>query len=82
VIVSEETGKIAVAHNGRLIRGLDQDRLRRVLRTLMKLDREESKPAGSNGKFHLPTGDMVRTRRARRDSTVHDPVHHSAPGAN
>lgn len=32
VVVSEETGQIAVAHNGRLIRNLDQDRLRRVLR--------------------------------------------------
>jgi diadenylate cyclase len=42
VIVSEETGQIAVAHNGRLIRNLDQDRLRRVLRTLMRLDRPEA----------------------------------------
>ena len=39
VIVSEETGIISVAHNGRLIRNLDQDRLRRVLRSLMRLDR-------------------------------------------
>jgi uncharacterized protein (TIGR00159 family) len=38
VIVSEETGQIAVAHNGRLIRNLDQDRLRRVLRSLLRLD--------------------------------------------
>lgn len=42
VVVSEETGQIAVAHNGRLIRNLDQDRLRRVLRTLLRLDRPES----------------------------------------
>lgn len=82
VIVSEETGKIAVAHNGRLIRGLDQDRLRRVLRTLLKFDREESNPSGANGKFHLPTGDMVRTRRAKRESAVADKAHHSVPGAN
>ncbi|HEV2109019.1 MAG TPA: diadenylate cyclase CdaA [Thermomicrobiales bacterium] len=39
VCVSEETGQIAVAHNGRLIRNLDQDRLRRVLRSLLRLDR-------------------------------------------
>jgi diadenylate cyclase len=82
VIVSEETGKIAVAHNGRLIRGLDQDRLRRVLRTLMKLDREESKPEGSNGKFHLPTGEMVRTRRVKREAAAPEPVHHGAPGGH
>jgi uncharacterized protein (TIGR00159 family) len=49
VCVSEETGQIAVAHNGRLIRNLDQDRLRRVLRSLLRLDRIEpnsrAKPA-------------------------------------
>lgn len=37
VIVSEETGQMSVAHSGRLIRNLDQDRLRRVLRTLLKI---------------------------------------------
>ncbi|HVL24893.1 MAG TPA: diadenylate cyclase CdaA, partial [Thermomicrobiales bacterium] len=45
VVVSEETGQMSVAHSGRLIRNLDQDRLRRVLRTLMRIDR----PAGSTG---------------------------------
>ncbi len=39
VVVSEETGQISVAHHGRLIRNLDQDRLRRVLRTLSRIDR-------------------------------------------
>jgi diadenylate cyclase len=39
VIVSEETGRISVAHNGRLVRDLDQERLRRILRMLLKLDR-------------------------------------------
>lgn len=39
VVVSEETGQISVAHHGRLIRNLDQERLRRVLRTLARIDR-------------------------------------------
>ncbi len=39
VIVSEETGRISVAHNGRLVRDLDQERLRRILRMLLRLDR-------------------------------------------
>lgn len=39
IVVSEETGQISVAHHGRLIRNLDQDRLRRVLRTLARIDR-------------------------------------------
>lgn len=41
VIVSEETGQMSVAHSGRLIRNLDQDRLRRVLRTLLRIDRAD-----------------------------------------
>ncbi|MGC4192343.1 MAG: diadenylate cyclase CdaA [Thermomicrobiales bacterium] len=44
VVVSEETGQMSVAHSGRLIRNLDQDRLRRVLRTLMKLDTKTKAP--------------------------------------
>lgn len=44
VVVSEETGQMSVAHSGRLIRNLDQDRLRRVLRTLLKLDRPKTPP--------------------------------------
>lgn len=61
VVVSEETGQLAVAHSGRLIRNLDQDRLRRVLRTLMRLDRPQSDdqtPAGRLGGLRrfLPFG--------------------------
>jgi diadenylate cyclase len=54
VVVSEETGQIAVAHNGRLIRNLDQDRLRRVLRSLLRLDRPAGRSQPTNGRFHLP----------------------------
>lgn len=38
VVVSEETGQIAVAENGRLIRNLDAERLDAELRTLLNLD--------------------------------------------
>lgn len=44
VIVSEETGQMSVAHSGRLIRNLDQDRLRRVLRTLLRVERPGNTP--------------------------------------
>jgi uncharacterized protein (TIGR00159 family) len=55
VVVSEETGQIAVAHNGRLIRNLDQDRLRRVLRSLLRLDRYQARvPQVGDGKRLLP----------------------------
>jgi diadenylate cyclase len=54
VVVSEETGQMAVAHTGRLIRNLDQDRLRRVLRTLLRLDRPEGAGPTPSGRFTLP----------------------------
>ncbi len=55
VIVSEETGQMSVAHSGRLIRNLDQDRLRRVLRTLLRIDRP--------GAEDQPRGPIDRIRR-------------------
>lgn len=36
VVVSEETGSVSVAHNGRMIGGLDEERLRRVLGSLLR----------------------------------------------
>lgn len=36
VVVSEETGAVSVAYNGRLRRGLEEDRLRRVLSSMLK----------------------------------------------
>jgi diadenylate cyclase len=38
VIVSEETGQIALAYSGRLYRNLDPERLRRMLRVLLRLE--------------------------------------------
>jgi uncharacterized protein (TIGR00159 family) len=78
VAVSEETGQIAVSHNGRLIRNLDQDRLRRVLRSLLRLDREESRTSQAAARLHLPrrplplpgngTASGTATRSARRET--------------
>jgi diadenylate cyclase len=36
VVVSEETGAVSIAYNGRLRRGLEEDRLRRVLSSLLR----------------------------------------------
>jgi uncharacterized protein (TIGR00159 family) len=72
VVVSEETGQIAVAHNGRLIRNLDQDRLRRVLRSLLRLDRPEGRTGGTNGRLHLPTRASTITRRTPFGTTKRD----------
>ncbi len=72
VVVSEETGQMAVAHNGRLIRNLDQDRLRRVLRSLLRLDRTDSRTPASNGRLHFPLRSMVRNGVGAGTSTRRD----------
>lgn len=76
IIVSEETGQMSVAHSGRLIRNLDQDRLRRVLRTLLRIDRASEKdvPGGPIDKIRRwfsnkqPEISSPRSQR-RREST-------------
>jgi diadenylate cyclase len=42
VIVSEETGRITIAHNGRLIRGQDPTRLEEILRAFLQQGAAES----------------------------------------
>ena len=72
VIVSEETGQISVAHNGRLIRNLDQDRLRRVLRSLLRIDQRESNDnADQNGRGTLTqrAASVVGGERLKRTSS-------------
>lgn len=64
IVVSEETGQMSVAHSGRLIRNLDQDRLRRVLRTLMRVDR----PAG-NGAANGPVSAVKQFFQPRNTSS-------------
>lgn len=44
VVVSEETGTISVAYKGRLSRGLDEDRLRRMLSTVLSRTSRGSEP--------------------------------------
>lgn len=80
VVVSEETGQMSVAHSGRLIRNLDQDRLRRVLRTLMKLDANVDSPRSGESRerrgpllhaFRLGTssnGSASQSSRSRPES--------------
>jgi diadenylate cyclase len=43
VVVSEESGQIAVANNGRLIRHLDSNRLATILKTFFVQSNEEAK---------------------------------------
>ena len=56
VVVSEETGQISVAENGRLIRNLDAERLDAELRGLLKLD----VPDRERGSILLGVGERLR----------------------
>lgn len=46
VVVSEETNRISVAHSGRLTENLDSERLRRALRSLLKVTDPDSAGTG------------------------------------
>lgn len=83
VVVSEETGSISLAHNGRLVPNLDQERLRRALRSLLKLDRDMRGGTGRSpsgrpsreqpaGLAAAGSGDAPTTVGARGASTGHD----------
>jgi diadenylate cyclase len=84
VVVSEETRGISLAHNGRLVPNLDQERLRRALRSLLKLDRDgrdgrggqSTNGRGGPGRLSRERGDgraAVPERATARETTVaHD----------
>jgi len=44
VVVSEETGIVSIAHNGRIIRRLDEKRLGKILNALYRAEFEASLP--------------------------------------
>ena len=69
IVVSEETGQISVAHHGRLIRNLDQDRLRRVLRTLSRIDRVDRSAEISGIKKLIADRASQITQRRGKDGT-------------
>lgn len=46
VVVSEETGTISLAYKGRLSRGLDEERLRRMLRSMLSRQAQRSEDSG------------------------------------
>lgn len=73
VIASEETGQISVAHNGRLYRNLDPERLRRVLRTLLRLDRP--------GRTSVPSPPPEPKIGPNRENGHHDGVERVAEDA-
>ncbi|HLT19172.1 MAG TPA: diadenylate cyclase CdaA [Thermomicrobiales bacterium] len=70
VVVSEETGRISVAYpSGRLIENLDQERLRRALRTLLRLEPRSSRAQRSSDILR-----RSRRSRARDEARRREPV--------
>jgi uncharacterized protein (TIGR00159 family) len=74
IVVSEETNRISVAHNGRLTENLDSDRLRRALRSLLRVtppSEEEQPPRSSPFRlmFDRATG-QTPNGHIQRDETA------------
>jgi uncharacterized protein (TIGR00159 family) len=75
VVVSEETGQISIAENGRLIRNLDAERLEERLRTLLNLDlpvREGGILQGVGERLHLTPRSSTTGNGAAKTATGAD----------
>jgi diadenylate cyclase len=67
VVVSEEHGTISIAHNGRIIRRLDAQRLETVLRAFFQLDQRAAPPGWLRWLRRTPTP-RVRSTDQTTDS--------------
>jgi uncharacterized protein (TIGR00159 family) len=75
VVVSEETGQISIAENGRLIRNLDAERLEERLRALLNLDlpdREGGILQGVGERLHLTPRSSATGNGAAKAATGAD----------
>jgi diadenylate cyclase len=77
VVVSEETGQISIAENGRLLRNLDAERLQEELRALLKLD----VPVRERGSLLYEVGDRLRLSPRGAGSGNGSAIIKSAPNA-
>lgn len=74
VVVSEETGRISISNNGRMVRNLDEQKLRRVLPMLYRAERRAGEPiplAQTGSLARLMIGNVLG-RRGR--TSVQNPV--------
>ncbi|HOW96458.1 MAG TPA: diadenylate cyclase CdaA [Kiritimatiellia bacterium] len=68
VVISEETGTISVAYKGRLSRGLDEERLRRMLSAvLLKSPRPQSRMGRVKEQLDLTPEGVAKTDAARQE---------------
>lgn len=70
IVVSEETGTVSLAVDGRLVRGFTEDSLRERLRQLLEVDETRGIAGTPLGQVATRVGDAIRqgTSRARRRS--------------
>ena len=62
IVVSEETGGISVAYNGRLSRGLDEERLRRMLSAvLVRRQRQSGRISRAKEQLDITPGGVAKT---------------------
>lgn len=80
IVVSEETGQIAIAENGRLIRNLDAERLEQQLRELLRLDQ----PARERGGILQNIGELLHLlpRESASPNGASSAASQSAKGAD
>lgn len=72
VVVSEETGTISVAYKGRLTRGLDEDRLRRLLAAvLLKAPRARSRWLRAREQLDLTPEGVAKTDAVMKEELDH-----------
>lgn len=72
VVVSEETGTISVAYKGRLTRGLDEDRLRRLLSAvLLKAPKATSRWRRAKEQLDLTPEGMAKTDAVMKEEFDH-----------
>jgi len=72
VVVSEETGTISVAYRGRLSRGLDEERLRRVLTSVLhRRSAERSRISRAREQLDLTPEGVAKTDAEAAEETEH-----------
>jgi len=69
VVVSEETGTISIAHDGKLRRGFNQKTLPKALRGYLLNEAEENAP---RSRFHLPRMRRQKTKTETEENTANE----------
>jgi hypothetical protein len=81
VVVSEETGLVSLVQRGRVLRDLDEERLRTALLALLRPPESRGRAAASISVLGLARGKRMRGRRRERRASETAPPSAGAPVA-